>query len=579
MQETGQLPIVSANESANERKEKETRLEQRKIREEGDDVLGDGNDHSCLVDVPSRHDLDVISRLEVLPHTPGRNLDPLVLQLPVRRSDGDRLSRDRVDRSQQSRLLSLEHLDDISRLKNDDGSLPRGLGNHREILLLSSSSETSDFLERRVDVLGGDSVDLEVLLDESVLGVGLSLEDVLLSSRNDRSASVGSGDFLVGEELGSGSTCESDRRGCDDSLLPLLAVEVLLLGREVDSRDEPESDFLSVFGDVDDLSEISGVLSSLDSNPRSRDDLDDLLLELEEGRHLLDWDQVYSSTDVDSDETLDGSFDVGDRASFNVDETGEGVSLEGGEDLERGVGVFEVDGFSHDAEDDVSFSTSLEKVEMDEGDTGDELQSPRVRKGRRRETSSHLDSNLPEVGIVYTRHQEPLGDLILISLEPRSLTSTMPLPELLSDPFSVSVVELPSATVEELMIHSDSTGIRSRFLEVGVVIDEVGSCNQRSKKGVSIKKEEGTRREGRWRGREGKLKLTLFDVVVLILVQIFVLVVYLSLDINESVSLLLLSLLQNQRAEEKARESARANAGPSLPWVRWDLPSCSLSNP
>lgn len=53
------------------------------------------------------------------------------------------------------------------------------------------------------------------------------------------------------------------------------------------------------------------------------------------------------------------------------------------------------------------------------------------------------------------------------------------------------------------MVHSDSTSVRSRFLEIGVVIDEVGSYDQRSKKCVSGQ-ERGRDEKGKEVAKEGK---------------------------------------------------------------------------
>lgn len=90
--------------------------------------------------------------------------------------------------------------------------------------------------------------------------------------------------------------------------------------------------------------------------------------------------------------------------------------------------------------------------------------------------SSDLYPDLPEVRVVDTGHEQPLGDLILVSLEPGRLTPSVSLLELCCDPLCVPVVKLPPTTVEQLMVHPNSPRVRPRLLEVGIVVDKVGSC-------------------------------------------------------------------------------------------------------
>ena len=90
----------------------------RHVGQESDDILDNGNNKTSLVSVLTRHDLDMVSRLESLSDATRLYLHPLSVELDSFGLDGDNILLDTVDSTMHASLLALKDLNAITGLKN-----------------------------------------------------------------------------------------------------------------------------------------------------------------------------------------------------------------------------------------------------------------------------------------------------------------------------------------------------------------------------------------------------------------------------------------------------------------------------
>lgn len=371
-------------------------LLERRVAEDGDDVVLDPDDEPRLVGALALHDLDVVARGKGFADRHRRHLEPFAFELRVgllRRLDRDRLGADRVDRAVDALLVAFEHLDLVARLE-DRRDLFRGLGDLPQVDLaggLALAEEPGDLVDGRVDVLHLDAGDPDVLFDVAVA------EEVAL----EHEAALGLADVLLLVRLADLFGVEvALRRPEGDpaaeraaALFALAAVRsdvhVLLLGVEVDAGQEAERDLVGVFEQVGDLGQVARVLAPADAHPTPADDRRLLLLGPEQVGHLLLRDHEHVGVEVHADETPRGLSDVGLRVAFDVDVASERVSVEGRDDAEPLAGHGQALSLAEDRVDEIPFAAGLRHRGQ-----------RRPGRHRHRRWKSHLDLDGPDVGVI-----------------------------------------------------------------------------------------------------------------------------------------------------------------------------------
>jgi len=341
------------------------------VRQERDDVALDLDDEARLVGVGALHDLDMVAGREALAHAARRHLDlgRAEVKVGVRRDEDD-LVDDRLDRAVHALLVALEDVDVVARLEDRLGDLARRLGDLGQVERAVGAAravalEARELVDRRVHVLGREGRDADVLLAEAV-DVLVVLERVDVAALRDLAA-VRLADLLGVEQALRRAERDRDRR----ALAALLAVgadlTALVLGRQVDARDELDGDDVAVLGRRDDLGEVAGVLAALEADPAAGLEVDALLLGAQEVGHLLEVDEedAVGPVGVQADEALDGAAHVPLGARLDVDVALERVALERRDDLHRlaVVGHGHGDRLARDRQDEVALATDLRASE------------------------------------------------------------------------------------------------------------------------------------------------------------------------------------------------------------------------
>ncbi len=149
------------------------------------------------------------------------------------------------------------------------------------------------------------------------------------------------------------------------TLLPLAAkavgIKTTILGVEIDTRNHLETDLFTVFRDIEDLSQITGVLATLDTDPATDLDLVLHLLQLEQIGHLGNGNQMERGglTCVGTCETTAGLDNIICSPCFDIELAWNGVTAESRDDAHGVGGEVLGHGLANECHDNVPLSTRL----------------------------------------------------------------------------------------------------------------------------------------------------------------------------------------------------------------------------
>ena len=350
------------------------------IRKESDSVVHNLDNHTDFVaEAAATDDLDVVTDPEPLAQTLVGHVNGPSGKITLGDLQCDNVALHIGSFTDNTLLFALIHLDDVTRhIRNTLGAVLESSSQSLEIevlcTVLGSAGELGDFLQRGVDILDLELLDLDVLDLETVLeiiavvvpavGLGVTLEvtGVLL-------ASLGFTEQTLGRARAGYARALALAVSLEDGVIPDTVVE---------SGNETDAGLEAVFCNVDDLSEITGVLGRLlQTNPGTGlqvGRLDDT----QEVGHVLDLNKVHVAPGINVENAIESNENIVLSLSLNVDvslhDRVDTTTLESSRDGHLVLGAHSLFNTTHNREDNLTLLSFLTPDSPDAGilDTGEQ---------------------------------------------------------------------------------------------------------------------------------------------------------------------------------------------------------------